>query len=91
MSKGDTMDTKDGTVRYLQEGEKPKKNEVEIRKPNPLCLRCHGKGSYLTDVTRDPNAGNRAMRRNLRKRGIGLKYLPCPDCAEIKKPYEEIV
>lgn len=84
------MNTDTGTIRQLQPGEKPGGNEVEIKRPNPLCPRCHGKGTYLTDITKDPNCGSRAQRRLLKKRGGGLKYLPCPECAEIKKPYMEV-
>lgn len=78
------MNEDTGVVRQLKEGEKLKSNEIEVRKPNPLCPVCHGRGSYLADVTKDPNAGNRAVRRMLKKRHTGLKYLPCPRCAEIK-------
>lgn len=83
------MNTETGVIRQLQEGEKVGKNEVEIKRPNPNCPRCHGAGTYLTDVTTDPINGNRAQRRRLKKEGIGKKYMPCPECAEIIKPYRE--
>lgn len=80
------MDTETGTIGEILTGEKQlTKQEVEIRKPDPFCPVCHGKGSYLADVTRDPNYGNRAQRRAAKKRKEHLKYLPCPACAQIKK------
>lgn len=79
------MNTDTGEIRYLKDGEEPKPNEVEIRKPNPNCTLCHGKGTYLTDISKDLNFGNRAERRRVRKNGMRYKYLPCPRCAEIKK------
>jgi hypothetical protein len=81
------LNTETGAIRQLREGETLRQNEIEVHKPNPLCPRCHGKGTYLTDVTKDPINGNRAQRRLLKKEGIGMKYMPCPDCTEIRKPY----
>jgi hypothetical protein len=56
---------------------------IEINEPNPKCETCKGKGTIEVDLTKDLNYGNRADRRKIPK-GYTHKWIPCPDCAEIR-------
>jgi hypothetical protein len=72
------MNTETGIVRHLNEGEKPKQQEILVNTPNPDCPRCHGKGSIPF------KDGLRAERRRAIKRGLPptAKFMPCPECNE---------
>jgi len=70
------MDTKTGRIRYLQENEKPKSNEIEVNQHVPDCPRCEGGGSVPIGQS------TRAERRRAYKRGLPrtAQYIQCPDC-----------
>jgi len=70
------MNTDTGKIRFLEENEKPKPNEVLVNVPNPDCSRCFGKGSIPI------GEGTRPERRRAERDGLPIwaKFMPCPEC-----------
>jgi len=64
------MNTDTGEVKHVPKDEKLKPPWVEIKEPNPHCVRCKGIGSVL-------NGSRKQRRHNL----IPMHYIPCPDCS----------
>ena len=65
-----SMNSDNGEIKYVSEDKKLKPPWVEIKEPNPYCVRCKEKGSVLD--------GNRKERRHNLKQ---MHYVPCPNCS----------
>ncbi len=69
-------------------------NTIGVTRTDFKCKTCQGRGSVVVGLD-NPEAGNRKVRRMLRKQGYDSKLIPCPDCEkkkaeEVKSVQEEI-
>ena len=77
-----------GSIRELAPGETVKKDEIEIKRPDPHCKVCNGKGSVPVNENNQyysvEQFPNRAARR--KAKGRHIRWMPCPQCSLIRKP-----